>query len=319
MLRKHWKKIVVTLVAVLLVVDIAASFFFYHLAISRGEKTFLEDNADLEVSAESLDEMLDGEWREWVAKQPFEELQMESRDGLSLVGYYLPAKEKTDKLVIFTHGYLGHAKQMGIYGQYYYEDLGYNLFMADARGHGSSEGDYYGFGWHDRLDLIDWTKLLVDKLGNETQIVYHGLSMGAATVLMASGEKDMSENVSAIIADSPYSSVYELFSYQIKRMFKLPPFPILDSTSLVTKALAGYSFREASSLKQVEKAEVPILYIHGKEDTFVPTNLAEELYEHTNSEAELMLVDGANHGESFVLEKEAYKERLNSFLLKYIK
>ncbi|HLU23600.1 MAG TPA: alpha/beta hydrolase [Bacillaceae bacterium] len=319
MLRKHWKKIVVTLVAVLLVVDIAASFFFYHLAISRGEKTFLEDNADLEVSAESLDEMLDGEWREWVAKQPFEELQMESRDGLSLVGYYLPAKEKTDKLVIFTHGYLGHAKQMGIYGQYYYEDLGYNLFMADARGHGSSEGDYYGFGWHDRLDLIDWTKLLVNKLGNETQIVYHGLSMGAATVLMASGEKDMSENVSAIIADSPYSSVYELFSYQIKRMFKLPPFPILDSTSLVTKALAGYSFREASSLKQVEKAEVPILYIHGKEDTFVPTNLAEELYEHTNSEAELMLVDGANHGESFVLEKEAYKERLNSFLLKYIK
>lgn len=319
MLRKHWKKIVVTLVAVLLVVDIAASFFFYHLAISRGEKTFLEDNADLEVSAESLDEMLDGEWREWVAKQPFEELQMESRDGLNLVGYYLPAKEKTDKLVIFTHGYLGHAKQMGIYGQYYYEDLGYNLFMADARGHGSSEGDYYGFGWHDRLDLIDWTKLLVNKLGNETQIVYHGLSMGAATVLMASGEKDMSENVSAIIADSPYSSVYELFSYQIKRMFKLPPFPILDSTSLVTKALAGYSFREASSLKQVEKAEVPILYIHGKEDTFVPTNLAEELYEHTNSEAELMLVDGANHGESFVLEKEAYKERLNSFLLKYIK
>ncbi|MFC5464094.1 alpha/beta hydrolase [Lederbergia graminis] len=319
MLRKHWKKIVVTLVAVLLVVDIAASFFFYHLAISRGEKTFLEDNADLEVSAESLDEMLDGEWREWVAKQPFEELQMESRDGLNLVGYYLPAKEKTDKLVIFTHGYLGHAKQMGIYGQYYYEDLGYNLFMADARGHGSSEGDYYGFGWHDRLDLIDWTKLLVDKLGNETQIVYHGLSMGAATVLMASGEKDMSENVSAIIADSPYSSVYELFSYQIKRMFKLPPFPILDSTSLVTKALAGYSFREASSLKQVEKTEVPILYIHGKEDTFVPTNLAEELYEHTNSEAELMLVDGANHGESFVLEKEAYKERLNSFLLKYIK
>ncbi|WP_313898458.1 alpha/beta hydrolase [Lederbergia sp. NSJ-179] len=318
MIRKHWKKIVVALVGILLVGDIAASFFFYNLAIKRGPKTFLEGNADLEVSAESLDEMLEGEWREWVATRDFEEIQMKSRDGLNLTGYYLPAKEPTDKLVIFTHGYLGHAKQMGLFGQYYYEELGYNIFMADARGHGESEGDYYGFGWPDRLDLIDWTKLLVNKLGEDTQVVYHGLSMGAATVLMASGEKDLPSQVEAIVADSPYTSVYNLLAYQMKRMFKLPAFPILDSTSMVTKAKAGYSLREANALKEVEMTNVPILYIHGKADTFVPTKLAIELYDHTNSEAELMLVEGANHGESFVLEKDAYKERLNSFLSHYI-
>lgn len=309
---------VTVFIGVLLIGDIAASFFFYNLAIKRGPKEFLEENADLEVAAESLDEMLDGEWREWVATQDFEEIEMKSRDGLELIGYYLPAKEPTDKLVVFTHGYLGHAKQMGLFGQYYYEELGYNIFMADARGHGDSEGDYYGFGWPDRLDLIDWTNLLVNKLGNDTQVVYHGLSMGAATVLMASGEKELPDQVKAIVADSAYTSVYDLFAYQMKRMFKLPAFPILDSTSLVTKIKAGYWLREADARKEVEVTDVPILYVHGKGDTFVPTKLAQELYESTNSEAELMLVDGANHGESFVLEKEVYKERLNDFLFNYI-
>ncbi|MBO0993722.1 alpha/beta hydrolase [Bacillus sp. SD088] len=318
MIRKHWKKVVTIFIGILLIGDIAASFFFYNLAIKRGPKEFLEENADLEVAAESLDEMLDGEWREWVATQDFEEIEMKSRDGLELIGYYLPAKKPTDKLVVFTHGYLGHAKQMGLFGQYYYEELGYNIFMADARGHGDSEGDYYGFGWPDRLDLIDWTNLLVNKLGNDTQVVYHGLSMGAATVLMASGEKELPDQVKAIVADSAYTSVYDLFAYQMKRMFKLPAFPILDSTSLVTKIKAGYWLREADAQKEVEVTDVPILYIHGKGDTFVPTKLAQELYESTNSEAELMLVDGANHGESFVLEKEVYKERLNHFLSNYI-
>src|SRR5699024_4255312 len=163
-------------------------------------------------------------------------------------------------------------KQMGLYGKYYYEQLGYNIFMADARGHGQSEGDYYGFGWHDRFDLIAWTDKLLDKLGPDIDIVFHGLSMGAATVLMASGE-DLPEQVQAIVADSPYSSVHDLFAYQMKRMFYLPSFPVLDSTSVVANIRAGYSFKEASAMEQVKKADVPILYIHGNSDTFVPADM----------------------------------------------
>lgn len=264
-----------------------------------------------------MDLFLNGEWIDWVNAQPFEELTLTARDGLTLSGYFLPAAEPTDKLVIFTHGYLGHAKQMGLYGQHYYTDLGYNLFMPDARGHGKSEGNYYGFGWPDRLDLMDWTQLLVDKLGPDTQIAYHGLSMGAATVLMASGE-ELPRQVKAIIADSPYASVYQLFSYQMNRMFYLPAFPLLDSTSLLTKIRAGYSFREANALKAVEKTTVPILYIHGESDTFVPTKLTKELFQHTASDAELLLVPNANHGESFALATEEYKRTMDDFLEQYI-
>lgn len=318
-IRINWKRLLILLATIFLAIQIIGSFFFYELAIKRGPKEFLQNNADLEVSDQTMELFLNGDWIDWVNAQQFEKLTLTSRDGLKLSGYYLPAEVPTDKLVVLTHGYLGHAKQMGLFGQYYHNELDYNIFMPDARGHGKSEGDYYGFGWPDRLDLIDWTKALVEKLGPDSKIVYHGLSMGAATVLMASGEDELPHQVKAIIADSPYASVYQLFAYQMNRMFYLPAFPLLDSTSLLTKIRAGYSFREASALKAVEKADVPILYIHGESDTFVPTKLTKELYQHTASDAELLLVPNANHGESFALAQEEYKARLDDFLGLYVR
>lgn len=314
----NWRKLLLLALIVFLAVQVIGSLFFYELAIKRGPKDFLQENADLEVADETMDLYLNGEWIDWVAEQNFERMTMTSRDGLELSGYYLPATVPTDKLVILTHGYLGNAKQMGLFGTFYYKDFGYNIFMPDARGHGKSEGDYYGFGWPDRLDLIDWTKVLVEKLGSDTEVVYHGLSMGAATVLMASGESDVPSQVKAIVADSPYESVYQLFSYQMNRMFHLPAFPLLDSTSLVTKFRAGYLFREASALKAIQKTQIPILYIHGKADTFVPVKMAIDLYSKTTSSSELFLVDKANHGESYALQPEAYEHKVQQFLSHYV-
>ena len=318
MIRINWKRLLFLFVTVFLVIQVIGSFFFYELAVKRGPKEFLQNNSDLEVSDQAMDLFINGSWIDWVVAQKFEPLTLTSRDGLKLSGYYLPAAKPTDKLVILTHGYLGNAKQMGLFGQYYHNDLGYNIFMPDARGHGKSEGNYYGFGWPDRLDLIDWTHFLVKKLGPDTKVAYHGLSMGAATVLMASGEEELPRQVKAIIADSPYESVYQLFEYQMNRMFHLPAFPLLDSTSVLTKIRAGYSFREASALKEVKKTNVPILYIHGKSDTFVPTEMTEDLYRQTSSDAELFLVPNANHGESYALAEDEYKMKMDHFLDRYI-
>lgn len=318
-IKRNWKKVLLLVVIAFICIQVIGGIFFYDLAIKSGPKDFLQNNADLEVADETMDLYVNGDWINWVHNQNFEELMLESRDGLKLSGYFLPATKPTDKLVILTHGYLGNAKQMGLFGIFYYQELGYNIFMPDARGHGKSEGEYYGFGWPDRLDLIDWTNALVERLGSNTEVIYHGLSMGAATVLMASGEADLPSQVKAIVADSPYGSVYQLFAYQMKRMFHLPAFPLLDSTSLVTKVRAGYLFREASALKEVQRTKVPILYIHGKADTFVPVKNAIELYDNTSSSTELFLVDGANHGESFAKEPEAYKEKVQQFLQQTLK
>ena len=298
-------------------IQIVGSFFIYGLAIERGPKEYLVDNADLEVSDEAMDLYMNGGWIDWVDNQPFQKVTIPSRDGLQLIGYYLPASQPTNKLVVLTHGYLGEAWQMGLFGQYYNE-LGYDIFMPDARGHGLSEGDYYGLGGPDRFDVIDWTSFLVEQLGENTEVIYHGLSMGAATVLMTSGEADLPKQVKAIIADSPYKSVYELFKYQLKQMFYLPAFPVLDGASLLMKIKTGYSFKKADAIKEVEKTKVPILYIHGESDTFVPTEMTMDLYRHTASEKELLLIPNANHGESFALAEDEYKMKVNHFLDRYL-
>lgn len=316
MKRKTWLKIGIGILSVLLIIDIIASFYFYNLAIDRGEKDFLQGNEDLEVSAETMEVLLEGDWRKWVDEQDFDEWTMTSSDGLELKGYFLEAEEPSNKVVVMAHGYLGNAMDMGLYGQYYYEQKGYNIFTADARGHGASGGDYIGFGWHDRKDYVDWIERIIERYGEDTEIILHGVSMGAATVLMTAGE-ELPDNVKAVIADSPYTSVYDMFAYQMDRMYNLPSFPFLPSTSVVINIRAGYSLKEASALDQVKKAEVPILYIHGTDDTFVPARMSKILYENTKSEAELMTVDDAGHGEPYVVAKEKYIDRMNSFLTKY--
>lgn len=309
-------KIGAVILSILLVADIIGSFYFYDLAIEREQKDFLQNNDDLVVSNEAMSVFTSGGWREWVDEQDFDYWELKSFDDLRLQGYYLEAEEPTEKTVVFAHGYLGKARDMGLYGEHYYEDLGYNILSVDLRGHGQSEGDYIGFGWHSRLDLLDWIDRLIEKQGEDAEIVLHGLSMGAASVLMSSGE-DLPEQVSAIVADSPYTSVHDLFDYQMGRMFNLPSFPILHSTSLVTQMKSDFSFKEASALKQVKKADVPILYIHGNSDDFVPTRMTEELYENTNSEARLKVFEDSSHGEAYAIYKEEYIEVLNDFLKQY--
>lgn len=316
MKKKRGLKLLIGILSVLVIINIIASFYFYNLAIERNTKDFLKGNTDLEVSAEAMEVFTQGDWRTWVDKQDFERWEVTSFDDLQLNGYFLPAKEQTNKTVILAHGYLGKGLDMGLYGQYYHKE-GYNLLMPDARGHGDSAGDYIGFGWHDRLDYVKWIDLVLEKIGDDSEIVLHGVSMGAATVLMASGE-DLPPNVEAIVADSAYTSVEDLLAYQMNRMYHLPKFPFLTTTSFVTDMKAGYSFDEASALEQVKRTDIPVLYFHGKADTFVPTDMAHELYENTASPAEIMTIDNAGHGEGFVVEKDAYVEKLTGFIDKYI-
>lgn len=317
MKRKSFVKWFISIIIIVFTINSLVGVFFYNLVIKRGPKEYLQNNEDLEVAPEILGEFLNGDWVTWTDNQDFEKLEMQSYDNLNLQGYYLPAKEKSKKLVVFAHGYLGEAKDMGFFGQYYYEELGFNLFTPDLRGHGKSEGDYYGFGWHDRLDIIDWLNVLLEKEGKDVEVVLHGLSMGASAMLMASGEK-LPEQVKLIIADSPYTSVYDMFAYQMKRMYKLPDKPILPTLSVVTKVRAGYSLTEASTKNQVKKASIPILYIHGKQDTFVPTRMALKLSKETASDYETFTVDNAGHGESYILEKKAYQNKINEYIDRYL-
>jgi fermentation-respiration switch protein FrsA (DUF1100 family) len=194
----------------------------------------------------------------------------------------------------------------------FYHNEGFDGFLADARGHGDSEGKYIGMGWLDRIDYLQWLDLLIHRLGADGRIILHGVSMGAATVMMLSGEA-LPYQVKGIIEDCGYTSVFDEFRMQIKRLFHLPPFPILYLDGLICRFFAGYGFREASALEQVQKAQVPMLFVHGKKDRFIPPQMAVQLYRAATVTKELWLVPNAGHARSYYYEPALYQKKIRDF------
>ncbi|MEK8131035.1 alpha/beta hydrolase [Paenibacillus filicis] len=305
--------ILAIVLAVLLLAVVAASFYFYRLAIARTDKSFLSGNPDLRSNEETpVTEALD-----WLDQQPLEQVSLRSDDGLLLQGYYLAAPAPSRQTVILVHGYSGHAKQNAAFAKFYREQLGFSVLLPDNRGHGRSEGGVIGFGWLDRKDQLRWIDYVLQRSGPQTELLLHGVSMGGATVLMTSGET-LPTQAKAIISDCAYTSVREQLAYQLKRIYRLPAFPLLGSTSLLARLLAGYSFAEASAVKQVRQAKVPILFIHGTGDTFVPFDMVHTLYENCSSEKALFIVPEAGHGLSYRVDPASYRQAVQQFIGKYM-
>ena len=196
-----------------------------------------------------------------------------------------------------------------------FHSLGYNVLAVDARAHGDSEGTKIGMGWPDRLDIIEWIKLILSWDAN-AQIILHGVSMGAATVLMASGES-LPKNVKAVIADCSYTSEWDEFRLEAKNLH-IPWFPVLNVTSVFSKLRDGYDFKQASALEQIKKSRIPTLFIHGTEDELVPYCMLDELYTAANCEKECLTVKGAGHALSSSVAPELYWNTVESFIAKYI-
>lgn len=189
---------------------------------------------------------------------------------------------------------------------------GWNVLTPDMRAHGESEGVYIGMGWLDRQDVLLWIDYIIS-LDPEAEIVLHGVSMGAATVMMTAGE-DLPENVKGIVEDCGYTSVWDIFADELSALYRLPSFPILNVTEQVARVRAGYGFREASALEQVKKARVPILFIHGSEDNFVHTEMVYPLYDACPTAKDLLVVEGAGHGQAYSKDPELYLETVFAFL-----
>ncbi|HHV65187.1 MAG TPA: alpha/beta hydrolase [Peptococcaceae bacterium] len=253
----------------------------------------------------------------WSQSEFYETWTIASEDKLNLVGYYYPAKVPTTKTAIMAHGYGGRGMEMEQFARFYSEKLGFNVLLPDARGHGASEGNYIGFGWPDRKDYLLWIQKIIDSVGRESQIVLHGLSMGASTVMMASGE-NLPEQVKVIIEDSGFTSVYDELAYQLRQIYMLPAFPFISATSLLTDIKAGYNFHEASSLRQVEKNKTPMLFIHGASDSIVPVEMAWKLFDTCKVDKQIYLVPGAGHGMAYEIDRPAYETIVSEFISRFI-
>ncbi len=256
--------------------------------------------------------------KEWLLKKKRDVITITSKDGLKLRGYYFENEEEKDKkeqkTVMLFHGYTSKSLMEHPTIARFYHEQGYNVFMMDHRAHGDSEGKYIGFGTLDRHDGMSWIRYLNNRFKeNPHEIILHGGSMGGATVTMMSGLQ-LPENVKAIISDCAFTSGWEVFEFVIKSMYHVPAYPILALAEKIGKLEAGYSIRTCNGKEEVKKAKIPILFIHGSEDSFVPCKMVYELYENCASPKDILVVEGAGHANSIYHEPERYRAKIKSFL-----
>lgn len=248
-------------------------------------------------------------------EQNSKEVEIISKDGLKLKGYEVKAKQNSNIWVITVHGYMGRGTDMIPYVEKF-KDYEYNCLVIDLRAHGKSEGEYIGMGWLDHYDLEMWIDKVVEE-NKECKIILYGISMGAATVSMTTGD-DIPKNVKLAIADCGYTTVWEEFKIHLRKIAHVLPFPLLYAASIMSKIFAGYGFREASTIKQVKKSKTPTIFIHGTKDKFVPFCMLNKIYMSANCYKEKLEIENAAHAESYNINPEKYWGTIEKFIEKYI-
>lgn len=301
-------------VGVLAAAGIGETAYFYRRTMKRGnakvERTIKMAGTDWSQYAPLLEER-----KEFMLAQEHEDVYQMSYDNLKLHATYFPAIEKdTDKkkIVICFHGYTskGMSDYIGLSG--YYLKKGYAMLLPDARAHGESEGEYIGFGCLDRKDALVWIDWVIGQLGEDVEIILHGTSMGGATVLMASG-LELPAQVKGIVSDCAFTSPKEVFTHVLHNMYHLPAFPAIPGADILNRRLAGYGMDECNAKREVAKAKVPILFIHGTKDTFVPYHMCHEIYDCCASPKRILVIEGAAHAESYYKDTEKYEQALDEF------
>lgn len=299
------------LIAVLAIVLSASYICFFMVFRTAKRKTLAADEYDLPPG--EIYEPYYPQMRKWVDKirsMKRELFEIESFDGLKLRGYYYEYSPDSPLELIF-HGYGGNAERDLSGGVERCFALGRSAVLIDQRGAGMSEGRICSFGINERRDCLEWIKFATRKFGKERPIIIGGISMGAATVMMAAGE-DLPSNVVCVMADCGYSSPKEIIKKVVREM-KLPSSIVYPFIRLGGMLYGKFDIEETSPISAVARSKTPIVYIHGDTDDYVPHSMSVECYEATKSPRKLVTIEGAGHGLAFPKDPEKYVESLREF------
>lgn len=250
------------------------------------------------------------EWIDSIRGMKRELFEIESFDGLKLRGYYYEYSPDSPLELIF-HGYGGNAERDLSGGVERCFALGRSAVLIDQRGAGMSEGRISSFGINERLDCLEWIKFATRKFGKDRPLIIGGVSMGAATVMMASGE-DLPKNVACVMADCGYSSSKKIIKKVVREM-KLPPSLVYPFIRLGGMLYGKFDIEETDPVSAVARSKTPIIYIHGDEDDFVPHSMSVECFEATRAPKKLVTIEGAGHGLGFPQNQSKYVESLRDF------
>ena len=319
------KSIKYSLIVVIALATVLLCAGYYMLGYALKPKGLVTRSRNTQASLEYMQETYPavGRWIDSLQTAgALRDLYIENDEGTRLHALYVQAADSTDRTAVIVHGYTDNSIRMLMIGYLYSRQLGYNILLPDLYGHGLSGGTEVQMGWKDRLDVLLWTDEANRLLGGNTQMVVHGISMGAATTMCVSGEVQhgMYQQlfIKCFVEDCGYTSAWDEFKGELKNQFGLPAFPLLNVASALCNMEYGWSFQEASPLKQVKKCTLPMLFIHGDADTFVPTWMVYPLYEAKPEPKELWIVPGAEHAVAYKENPEEYTRKVSDFVGKYI-
>ena len=300
----------IIIILILSTIFLITTFISFKLAFYNNEKTqsdayHMPSNEQYNPHREKATKLVEN-----LLDESYERVYTKSFDGLSLSARYYHNKSGVP-LVIQFHGYRSHSIRDFSGGYTIVDGLGYNILIVDQRAHGKSEGKYLTMGIKERFDCLSWVKYAVERFGEDTKIILSGVSMGAATVLLAS-ELDLPDNVRGIFADCPYSSPEKIVKKVIADM-KLPPF-LYFFVKMGAKIWGKFDLGAASPEEAVKNNTLPLLIIHGDDDRFVPYYMSVDIFNAAKTKhKKFITVKTAGHGLSFMVDFKTYSNAVKEF------
>ena len=246
------------------------------------------------------------------AKQlPYKDYYITSFDGLKLHAMYFETVPGGPIEILF-HGYRGNAFRDMSAGINRAKSVGRNTLLVEQRTCGESEGKVITFGINERHDCVSWINFVINEFGKDIDIYLGGVSMGAATVVLAS-DMNLPSNVKGILADSSYTSAKEIIKIVVKQL-KLPPKFIYPFIKLGAKIFGKFNLEETSPIESVKKTNIPIIFYHGEDDAFVPMEMSAKLYMACSSKKKFISIPKSGHGLCYLVDSEKYVNELKDFI-----
>lgn len=245
----------------------------------------------------------------WFEKLSKEDAEVTSRDNLKLKGFYIWGNRAQNKTIIIVHGYMVSSIWSLQFAKIFLEN-GWSVLLVDQRKHGRSDGKYSTYGYMEKYDLDSWVNYVIQRNGTDCLIGLHGQSMGGGTVLEYAS---INKYVKFIIADCPYSDVQELIRYQLK-IKHIPLVLFYRPLDFLLSHIAGFRMADVSPVNSIKDSDIPVLFIHGGNDKFVPTHMSEDMYKVKRGLKKLLIVDNAIHGNSYLVNRDLYEREMLSFI-----
>lgn len=253
----------------------------------------------------------------YINEAPHEWVFIESYDNLKLAARFFPCKNSEEnKTIILFHGYRSVGSRDYCCAVQMYHERGLNVLLVDQRSHGKSEGKLITFGVKESLDAVSWVEYICQRFGENTPVFLSGLSMGASTVMMATG-RNLPKNVRGVVADCGFTSPAEIISLVARKNFHIKSVLLIRILDLMCRITANFSLYEMSTEEILKKSDIPILFIHGLDDGFVPCEMSIRSHKAAKAEKYICLIEKATHGCSFLVEPQTISDALKNFFEKY--